>query len=216
MSDSYFMGDIVGDIIGDVLGDDDMGDDDMGDEVGRVRRGQRRRMARVARKAGLVTMTPAQARELVQKGAEAKADRTGIPQSLANGKLATSGQRLEVLPLGTTSMAAIIGGTGVLSVNVQRAIQPFRLILQAADVVTGLDMLFSLGTGNIVLGAHNLFASPGVIAPASAFGRDAWGTEILSVPMVQGGVVRVDLTKLTATPNALAVSGLLFGYSAQS
>lgn len=202
--DSYTMGEILGDILG-----EDMGDDLMGDV------GARRRVQRVAHRHGLVAMTPAQAKQLVARGAEAKADSSGIPQSLPGGKLATSGQRLEVLPLGSVALAAAVNSTAALIVNVQRTIQPYRLLLQAADVTTGADSLFSVGISNIVLGAHNLFASPGIIAPGTGFGRDAWGTEILSVPMTSGGVVRVDLTHLAATANALVVSGMLLGYSAQ-
>jgi hypothetical protein len=210
MSDSYFMGESIGDILGDIMGDGFMGDDMMGDEMGR-----RRRVQRVAKRHGMVAMTPAQAKQLVAKGAEMKADSTGVPQSLPNGRLATSGQRLEVLPLGSVALAAGVGTIATLSVNVQRPIQPYRLILQASDVTTGADALYSVGITNCVLGAHNLFASPGIIAPGTGFGRDAWGTEILSVPMAQGGVVRLDLTHLAATANALVISGMLLGYAAQ-
>lgn len=211
MSDSYYMGDdLIGDILGDILGDDDVGDD-MGDEVG-IRK---KRIKRLAKRQGMVAMSKQDARRLVQAGAEAKANATGIPQSLPGGKLATSGQRLEVLPLGSVALAAALGSTAVLSVNVQRPIQPYRLLLQGSDVTTGADALFSVGVTNIVLGAHNLFASPGIVAPGTGFGRDAWGTEILSIAMAQGGVVRVDLQKLAATANALVVSGLLLGYAAQ-
>lgn len=205
MSDSYNMGDLVGDILGDLVGDD-VGDTD---EVG----ARRRRIQRLARREGLVVTTRAKATALAQQAAVAQAAATGVPQTVGN-KLAASGQRLEVLPLGTAALAAALPSTATLTVNVQRPIQPYRLILQAADVTTGADSLFAVGASNIVLGAHNLFASPGVIAPGTGFSRDAWGTEILSVPMLQGGVVRVDLSKLATTPNALVVSGMLLGYAA--
>ena len=203
MSDSFFMGD-------DFMGDDDYMGDVVGDEVGM----RRRRLQRVAHRHGMVVTSKAQLQSMVAKAAENRANQTNIPQSLQGGRLATSSQRLEVLPLGSATLAAAIVGVATLSVNVQRPIQPYRLILQAADATTGVDSLFSVGVNNVVLGAHNLFASPGITAPATGFGRDAWGTEILSVPMLQGGVVRVDLLKLTATANALVVSGLLLGYAA--
>ena len=203
--DSYGMGDDIGDIIGDILGEDDMGD-----EVGM----RRRRLQRVAKRHGMVVTSKAQLAQMVDAAAETRANKSNVPQSISGGRLASSSQRLEVLPLGSVALAAAVTGVATLSVNVQRPIQPYRMILQAADVTTGVDSLFACGISNVVLGAHNLFASPGIVAPATGFGRDAWGTEILSVPMLQGGVVRVDLLKLAATANGLVVSGLLLGYAA--
>lgn len=208
MSDSYFMGDDdLGDLIGDLIGDDDVGDD----EVGR----RKKRIARIARKHGMVALPRQKAQALAQQAAVSTADRTGIPQTVGN-KLASSSQRLEVLPIGSTTLGAAANLTATLSVNVQRPVQPYRLILQCADSTTGTDQLFSVGITNIVLGAHNLYASPGITAPGTGFSRDAWGTEILSVPMMQGGVVRIDLTRLAATANPGVAAAMILGFAAST
>jgi hypothetical protein len=208
MSDSYYMGDDVGDDLGDLIGDL-VGDDEVG---------ARRRVQRVAKRHGMVAIPKAKAAQLqhaLQNQAVDRTAQTGVPTTVG-GKLAASSQRLEVLPIGSIALAAAAASTASLSVNVQRPIQPYRLILQCADSTTGADQLFSVGISNIVLGAHNLFASPGVMAPATGFSRDAWGTEILTVPMLQGGVVRVDLQRLAAVANPGVAAAMLLGFAAST
>lgn len=206
MSDSFYMGDDLGDLMNDDLGDL-IGDD----EVGR----RRRRVQRVAARHGMVAMPKQQLQAAVQQKALQVASQTGVPQTVG-GKLASSSQRLELCPVGSATLVAALGSAQTLSVNVQRPIQPYRLILQCADATTGADQLFSVGVTNVVLGAHNLFASPGVVAPATSFGRDAWGTEILTVPMAQGGVIRADFSRIAATANNGVVSAALFGFAAST
>ena len=211
MSDSYFVGDDMGDDdLGDLIGDDDLGDL-IGDEMGR----RQRRVQRVAKRHGMVAMPKQKLQQQIQQAALQKAARTGMPQTVG-GKLAASDQRLEVLPIGTAALAAAVNSLATLQVNVQRPIQAYRLILQVADDTTGADQLASCGVLNIVLGAHNLFASPGIIAPATGFGRDAWGTEILSIPMAPGGVVTINLRRLTATAQPGTATAMLFGFSAST
>lgn len=210
--DSYYVGDMGDDDLGDLLGDDDLGDLLGDDEMGR----RRKRVQRVAKRHGMVAVPKATLQSAISQARQQavhKANATGIPQTIG-GKLATSDQRLEVLPLGSVTLALALGSTATLSVNVQRPIQPYRLILQAADITTGADQLFSVGMSNIVLGSHNLYASPGIIAPGTGFGRDAWGTEILSIPMTNGGIVNVQLQRIAAVANNSVVTGMLFGYSA--
>jgi hypothetical protein len=207
MTDSFYMGD---DDMGDVIGDDDMGDV-IGDEVG-IRR---KRIARAAKRHGMVTMSKGSFQQMQQKAAVQEAAETGIPQSLPNGRLALSRQRLEVVPLGAGTIAAAASSVLTLSVNVQRSVQPFRLVLQAADSTTGADFLFAVGVTNVTLGAHNLFGSPGIVAAATSFAANAWGTEILTVGVAQGGLIRVDLIKTTITANPLVAVGTIFGYAGQ-
>ncbi len=243
MGDSYIAG-LLGELIsGQLLGDDDdIGDDDMGgvslgDLVsGRIKR---RRASKAIRKleakgysiqkpgggtnaqqqlAQIAAHNPALAAQIAAKAQAAayqmQAGVTGQPQT-AGSFLAPSSQRKEPVNLGTATLAIALGSTGVLSVTLQRAMQAEKLVLQAADATTGADMLFSVGITNAVIGSHNLFSTPGSVGAATSFSRDSWETNIMSVPLGQGGSIRVDLVKITATTNATVASGTVFGTGAQ-
>ena len=208
-NDSFYVGD-------DVLGDDVLGDDDI-EGMDDVELGRRaRRIARKARRQGMVVMprsTAQQLRQAQQQQAVSQALATGRPVTI-DGKLAPSGQRIEVLPLGSTTLGALATDTAQLQVNNQRGFQAVRLVLQAADSTTGANFLFAVGVSDVRIGAHNLYSAPGVVAPATMFSADAWGTDLMTVPLGQGGVVSLSLSKLTVTANALVVSAGLVGFGA--
>lgn len=212
-----------------------MGDDDsMGDaELGRRMRHAKKKLARhgyqVSRGGGggggggqsfeqLAQSNPAMAHAIAQKAArdavQMQVAQSGMPAT-AGPFVAATGQRKEPVNLGTATIAIALASQGVLQVQLQRAMQAEKLVLQASDSTTGADALFSLGIRNAVIGAHNLFNTPGVLGAATAFARDSWETAVMSVPLGQGGSIRVDLEKITATVNTTVASGTVFGTSAQ-
>lgn len=244
MGDSYIAG-LLGELIsGQLLGGLSLGDgddDDLGDLVsGRIKQKRAKKALKALERKGytitapgggggggssaqaqlsaIAQHNPALAAQIAAKAQAAayqmEAGQTGIPQT-AGSFLAPSSQRKEPVNLGTATLAIALGSPGVLSVTLQRAMQAEKLVLQAADATLGTDMLFSVGITNAVIGSHNLFSTPGSVGAATSFARDSWETNIMSVPLGQGGSIRVDLIKITATTNATIASGTVFGTGAQ-
>jgi hypothetical protein len=225
MSDSL-IGDLVSELVSEAIAEAMEGD-----EMGRLRGRRRdRKLGAQARRAlgggeqspaaalrQLAAHNPAAAAQVSQQAmnqaAQMLAGQTGIPQSVGPF-IAPSSQRIETLHLGSATLAAAAASAISLSQNVQRAIQAQRLIVQCADSTTGADQLFSVGITNVALGAHNLLATPGIAGAATAYGANAWNTDILSVPLGQGGQVQINFTRLAATANPGVVSGVIFGTSA--
>lgn len=224
------VGDLVAELVAEYLEGDD--DDYMG-EVGRLRGRRKRRKAdaRLGRTvrdrtgmsasevvSSLARTNPFEAANIAkaaeQQAAQLIAQQTGMPQTVGRFVAAT-GQRKETLHLGFATLAAAATSVQNLQVNVQRGIQTERLILQCADSTTGTDQLFSVGISNVVLGAHNLLATPGVVGAGTAYSRDSFGADIMSVPIGQGGIVRVDFTRIATTANPGVIAGTIVGVSAQ-
>lgn len=218
------VGDLVAELVAEYLGEDD--------EVGamlkrRKRKQEKHALSRIGRQHGmsasevvasLARTNPAQAAAIATKASQTAAQmiaaETGAPQTVGR-YIASSEQRKETLHLGFATLAAAATSVQNLQVNVQRGIQTERLILQCADSTTGADQLFSVGISNVVLGAHNLLATPGVVGAGTAYSRDSFGADIMSVPIGQGGIVRVDFTRIATTANPGVIAGTIVGVSAQ-
>lgn len=234
MGDSY-LGDagLIAELIsGQLLSGDDgmgyLGDDEVGLRAKRAMRKLKSKGYNIERGGGgggassnlaqLAQSNPALAQAVAkqasQQAIQMQVAQSGMPAT-AGSFLAATGQRKEPVNLGTVTLAITVAATGSLSVTLQRALQTEKLVLQASDSTTGADMLFSVGITNAVIGSHNLFATPGTVGAATAFARDSWETNIMSVPLGQGGSIRVDLQKITATTNTTVCSGTVFGTGAQ-
>lgn len=168
------------------------------DEIGRLRRGQRRRLARLAQS------NPGAARRLAS-GRGATEGRN----------LVATGQRREYLPFsGTAALAAAAASVATLSVTCQKAFQPERLIVSIVDVTTGADQTGSCTVTQLEIGADNQFVASGEM-PAAAYAPNAIGSDMVLDPLGPGITATLEVTRRAVVANAGVVMAGFIGPAAQ-
>jgi hypothetical protein len=217
MEDSRIMGDYLGDLVGDMDGDDELaalvGDIELGR---RLRRGQRRRASRGARRLGITDIAAARA---ASRSAQLSATNT---QAIASGEqltaghyVADGGQRTLYLPFSAQAvLSPLINNTVKLTTTVQRPMSVRRIIVDSLDNTTLLDSLNTVGISNISIGVQPVFNAQGV-APAKAFANVTVGNNLETMVARVGTIITIELIRLLTVANPSTVSGYMIGVSAE-
>jgi hypothetical protein len=234
MSDSMLIGEDVGDLLDylDTNGFDDLNGADVGEVADLVAdylvsgeiggRGKRRRKERRWKRhhkgmthEDLALLAQIKSGNAASAIAQIRAAQSGLPQTVpGSGFLAPGQERIEYAPFNAATLGTAVGSTVQIVANIQRAIQPRRIILQAVDTVTGADVLFSCGVSSITVGVRPVFNSNGV-APADAFSSRAVGVALQTDAAQTGNQITASLQRLGLVTNISSITGMVIGVSAQ-